>query len=221
MKDFGILIKTLRKEVGLTQRELADKLGIDDSNISKWERGKALPDVSIIPQIAALLNITGDELLHPAETLQKMNNSSNRSTLSRNDYTDTDFDNASEPVIVTQSRILFTPKRVCFSCIIAIVLVMSIFVYDYTQTKFTFVKARTNVETPYGPAYELVYYHKTKYPTHVFEKHACDLQEAWKKENYSESSENLLIVSYYLSIDSVESWDKAYQRFFYLKNPLQ
>ena len=99
-----------------------------------------------------------------------------------------------------------------------VVLAISVCVYVYTHANFTFEEARTNVETQYGPAYELVYYHKTKSPTHVFEEHACDLQEAWEK-GYSESNENLLIVSYYLSIDSVDNWDKAYHRSFYFKKP--
>lgn len=71
MKNFGILFKTLRKKVALTQKELADKLGIDSTNISKWERDKNLPDISILPQIASALNVSCEDLLHPTETLQK------------------------------------------------------------------------------------------------------------------------------------------------------
>ena len=72
MKDFGILFKTLRKKAALTQKELADKLGIESTNISKWEREKSLPDISILSQIASVLNVSCEDLLHPTETLQKM-----------------------------------------------------------------------------------------------------------------------------------------------------
>ena len=221
MKDFGILIKTLRKEANLTQKELADKLGIDDSNISKWERGKTLPDISIFPQIAAVLNVKCDELLHPAETLQKMNKSSGRNTLSKNDDTGALSDNTSEPVVVAQRRMLFTTKRVLFACMIAVVLVMGIFIYSYTQTKFTFIEVHTNVETSYGPAYELVYYHKAKSPTYVFIEHADSLLESWQNGTYTNSTEDVLIITYYRSKDSINNWEDAYFQMYYYPDPPQ
>lgn len=225
MKDFGILFKTLRKKAALTQKELADKLGIDSTNISKWEREKSLPDVSILPQIASVLNVSCEDLLHPTETLEKINELSDKNIppVCDNTISVPDNDHESKPVsestVITPKRKLFTPKRILLACIPIIVLVISICAYGYTHAEFTFVEARTNVESQYGPAYELVFYHKTKYPTHVFEEHACDLQEAWEKGSYSESNENLLIISYYLSIDSVDNWDKAYHRSFYFKKP--
>ena len=59
----GILIATLRKEKGLTQRELADKLQVTDKAVSKWERGLSCPDLSVLPQVAQLLGVTVDDLL--------------------------------------------------------------------------------------------------------------------------------------------------------------
>ena len=41
----GKYIAGKRKELGLTQRQLADKLGMSDKSVSKWERGVCLPDV--------------------------------------------------------------------------------------------------------------------------------------------------------------------------------
>ena len=43
----GKYIAGKRKEVGLTQRQLADKLGMSDKSVSKWERGVCLPDVAL------------------------------------------------------------------------------------------------------------------------------------------------------------------------------
>lgn len=224
MKDFGILLKTLRKKSALTQKELADKLGIDSTNISKWEREKSLPDVSVFPQIAKILNVSCEDLLHPTETLKKISQlSDDNAPLVREDMT-TFFNNtnetdlSAEAVVITKRRKLFTPKRTLLACMLILVLAISTCVYFCNQGNFTFVEARTNVESQYGLAYELVFYHKTKYPTHVFEEHAGSLQEAWENGKYSESNENILIVSYYLSKDSVDSWDEAYHRSFYLRN---
>ena len=59
----GKLIAKLRKEKGLTQRELGDKVGVGFKAVSKWERGITCPDISIINDLSKILGITSDELL--------------------------------------------------------------------------------------------------------------------------------------------------------------
>lgn len=54
--DTGKAIAHLRKERGLTQRQLADILGISDKAISKWERGISSPDVTLLNQLAVVLD---------------------------------------------------------------------------------------------------------------------------------------------------------------------
>ena len=56
-------IKKLRKEKGLTQNELGNILGLTDKAISKWESGDGNPDISLLPKIAKLFNVTIDYLL--------------------------------------------------------------------------------------------------------------------------------------------------------------
>jgi len=51
-KKIGNFIRNLRKEIGLTQKELADKLGVTDRAISKWERGRGVPDISLLEDVA-------------------------------------------------------------------------------------------------------------------------------------------------------------------------
>ena len=59
----GKFIAECRKKINLTQMQLAEKLNITDRAISKWETGKCLPDVSIMPELCKELNITLNELL--------------------------------------------------------------------------------------------------------------------------------------------------------------
>lgn len=59
----GAFIASQRKEKGLTQAILAERLGITDRAVSKWERGKGLPDVSIMTTLCDILGITVNELL--------------------------------------------------------------------------------------------------------------------------------------------------------------
>lgn len=59
----GKFIASKRKEQGLTQLQLAEKLGITDRAVSKWETGKLLPDASLMPELCKLLKITINDLL--------------------------------------------------------------------------------------------------------------------------------------------------------------
>ena len=59
----GQFIKTCRKEKGLTQREVAEKLNISEKTVSKWETGNGLPEVSLMLPLCELLAISVNELL--------------------------------------------------------------------------------------------------------------------------------------------------------------
>ena len=59
----GKFIASCRKEQGMTQAALAEKLGISDRAVSKWETGKSLPDSGIMLELCELLNINVNELL--------------------------------------------------------------------------------------------------------------------------------------------------------------
>ena len=59
----GKFISTRRKEVGLTQSQLAEKLNITDRAVSKWETGRTLPDSSIMLDLCNILKITVNDLL--------------------------------------------------------------------------------------------------------------------------------------------------------------
>ena len=60
----GKFISEKRKEAGLTQAQLAEKLGITDRAVSKWETGRSLPDASIMMDLCAVLKITVNDLLN-------------------------------------------------------------------------------------------------------------------------------------------------------------
>ena len=62
-KTIGQFIAVLRKANGMTQQELADKLGVSNKAVSRWERDECAPDLSVIPVIAELFDVTCDELL--------------------------------------------------------------------------------------------------------------------------------------------------------------
>ncbi len=62
-KTIGEFIAALRKVNGMTQKQLADLLNVSDKTVSRWERDEGAPDLSLIPVIAEIFNVTCDELL--------------------------------------------------------------------------------------------------------------------------------------------------------------
>lgn len=67
-KSMGEIISALRKEKGLTQKEVADRLNITDKAVSKWERDLACPDTQTIPKLAEILGVSLEELLNAKST---------------------------------------------------------------------------------------------------------------------------------------------------------
>ena len=62
-EKFGAFVAQLRKEKGLMQKELAEKLYVSDKAVSKWERGLSIPDVTLLVPLAEILGISVTELL--------------------------------------------------------------------------------------------------------------------------------------------------------------
>ncbi len=63
MQRFGQFVSQLRKKQNMTQRELADRLGVSDKAVSKWERALSLPDVALLLPLAECLGVSVTELL--------------------------------------------------------------------------------------------------------------------------------------------------------------
>ncbi len=63
-EKFGEFVSKLRKEQGMTQKELAERLFVSDKAVSKWERGQSLPDITMLNPLADALGVTAAELLN-------------------------------------------------------------------------------------------------------------------------------------------------------------
>lgn len=64
MEDLGSKLKRLRQKAGLTQKEVGDLLHISYQAVSKWERNLGLPDPSLFPEVAKILNTTVNDLFY-------------------------------------------------------------------------------------------------------------------------------------------------------------
>lgn len=105
----GRFIAELRKEKGMTQTELADKLGITDRAISKWENGRGLPDISLLVPLCEILGVSINELLSG----EKIN---------KNDYQEKFEENIISTIDYTDKKIKKTKK--CFIAVLSLILIL-------------------------------------------------------------------------------------------------
>ena len=69
-KTLGTMIAELRKQHGMTQLELAEKMGVTDKAVSKWERDLSCPDINTIPNLAEILGVSVEELMQVKKTAE-------------------------------------------------------------------------------------------------------------------------------------------------------
>ena len=74
--NIGEFLSALRRSKGLTQQEVADRLGVSNKTVSSWETGASYPDISMLSSIAELYGVTCDEILRgeripPAEPQER------------------------------------------------------------------------------------------------------------------------------------------------------
>ena len=76
-QTLGMMISSLRKEKGMTQLELAEKMGVTDKAVSKWEIDLSFPDINSIPKLAEIFDVSVDDLMQ-VKTETKENMSKNK-----------------------------------------------------------------------------------------------------------------------------------------------
>ena len=77
----GKFIAECRKNINLTQMQLAERLNVTDRAVSKWETGRAMPDSSIMLELCNILGITVNELLSGEKVTMEKNNQQNEQLL--------------------------------------------------------------------------------------------------------------------------------------------
>jgi len=88
-EKIGRFIAELRKEKNMTQKDLANKLGITDRAISKWENGRGMPDLSLLTSLCEVLEIKVNELLSG----EKLDNKNYQEELEKNIINTIDYTN--------------------------------------------------------------------------------------------------------------------------------
>lgn len=115
----GSFIQEKRKEKGLTQQQLADALYISDRAVSKWERGKSIPDASTMVPLCKILDISLTELFTGEEIEEERRPSVNEEALLQMKKEKED----GERRILKVEPFLLVPLMICFASIYALTIV--------------------------------------------------------------------------------------------------
>lgn len=124
-----------------------------------------------------------------------------------------------------------TPAKILFLCIpillagIFLGIIGSYVLMPHTTTVvsehnefFTLIETRRNVDTSHGPAYELIYrLDDTTFDNQMIIEFANAVADDWHLGKYSDSSENVLVISFYLTSDNTTNFDDTYFQALYLK----
>ena len=120
-EEIGMFIATLRKEKKMTQEELAEKLGVTNKTISRWETGKYMPDLSLLSDLSKELGVTINDLL-------------NGERIDKNELEEKTEENIVETINYAQKIIKKSNRKLLIvigSCIIFAIGIFGIFDYIY------------------------------------------------------------------------------------------
>lgn len=124
-KKIGKFILQLRKEKNMTQQKLADKIGVTDRAISKWENGRGMPDISLINPLCQELGITVNELLSG----ERLNSEEYQNKFEENIISTLDYSNKKI------NRIKFIFISITMLIVIAILTLSIFFAVDVTRMR--------------------------------------------------------------------------------------
>lgn len=129
----GKFIQELRKEKKLTQKDLAHKLNITDKAVSKWERGKGCPDVSILENLSIILDISILELLKGRKIEKEELNDDNVNDL----ILDT-INYSKEQIIQKYKKFILNILTVIIIIIVSFLTILNIYHISYLNKKYQY-----------------------------------------------------------------------------------
>lgn len=92
-KKIGSFLKELRKEQGITQEHLAEKLNVSGRTISRWETGSNMPDISLLVEIAEYFDVSIPEIINGERKSENMNEEVKEVAEKLSDYADAEKEN--------------------------------------------------------------------------------------------------------------------------------
>lgn len=187
---FGKLLIFLREENHMSQKDLADKLSVSVSAVSKWENGHHFPDISMLVPLSEVLHVSCEDLLYPEET-----------------FRDDKFKKKVLPAKKNLRKHLFAV--IGFVTLITAV-IGGIFLYRYNHPSYERLHGRYIADRTYGTVYEVFYISSGSRDVKKLTRYLEDLNrlDLWETENMF-SDTDVIRISIYNDRSKVASWDKG------------
>ena len=200
-KKTGIVISEARKQLEMTQKDLADKLYVSDKAVSKWERGLCFPDISVLIPLTEILNISLYDLLRGEKLNKKEVEETLKNTI-----------NYSNSEIKRKKK-----KYITFSSIIILIMVLTSIISLVFINKNNDISAIVDRDT----IHTINYYSDYKTTLDNFNGEKLELivmklPLSWKERQF-EVSDNTIIINYGVSYKEVV---KAYNDENYVKEAM-
>ena len=207
---FGKLLIILRKEKGLSQKEMAERLSVSTSAVSKWENGKNLPDMIMISSIADILQVSCDELHNPEKTLEKLANPE----LKRKDIEEGDKENKDKAEKKDEAETKLKKKeygrivRISFLIGILAIVVGMFLIYMTGHRKPVFQQIGTRyIDDPsWGRVYEIAYVVDGEMTNDSINVHLAEVRDTLNQEAIGT---NIVKTVYYDSKEDALEWKKT------------
>lgn len=166
-QTFGELLKYLRTEKGISQKDMADIMKVSSSAVSKWEKGFNYPDFEIITRLADFFGVSMDEMSHPEETLQKLQNRQPLQSLVTDPLPEAPSVEESAARTISGKK-LFSRKTLHILVIAGILFCIAggILIYNHCKNHYSVraVAERISEDPNYGPSYDLAFVMKGSIP---------------------------------------------------------
>ena len=200
-KKTGIVISEARKQLEMTQKDLADKLYVSDKAVSKWERGLCFPDISVLIPLTEILNISLYDLLRGEKLNKKEVEETLKNTI-----------NYSNSEIKRKKK-----KYITFSSIIILIMLLTSIISLVFINKNNDISAIVDRDT----IHTINYYSDYKTTLDNFNGEKLELivmklPLSWKERQF-EVSDNTIIINYGVSYKEVV---KAYNDENYVKEAM-
>lgn len=217
--NFGKLISILRNRKGITQRKLADELGVTTSAVSKWENGKNMPDAAMSTKLCTCFNITLDELFNPAETIERLQNGTLEATPKTPETTISEAAPEPEPI---QKKWYQKKILIPILCIVILFGVLLAFVSSNKNNEEVqncrLYGVRTCIDTKYQfPIYEMAFIYTGAFDYYSETPFVQAICEGWLSDPNAPQDIDTLKISFYNDEAAAAEWQTPFSSIYFYR----
>lgn len=214
-KEFGILLKTLRKQKNMTQEKLAVLLNVSTSAVCKWERGNNLPDVSMFQKIAEIYEVSIEDLLNPTEAIYRLENAAATEDISVAQVyiqAENSANNEASVAAPVAKRNLPIPRKtltipIAFLPLFIVSTLIYMHIFQNSNLHIYPYSSRVATDEYVGTVYEYSYIYEGDFSqSELSDTFLMSIANDWKENNEVPADITILKVSFYSSKELAKQW---------------